>query len=373
MPLTKAANPEADGLQSALRGRSGTRLRVLAIISASYTLDTVLLSLFALVGTVSWRIPALYFLAAAIVCGVFYFVVRSPFSDGFRDRNLSAMQMATATAIQLGFITLAPNLAMFFLAILFIVFAFGTLRLTARQSVAAVVLLAVSSGVVLRSVGERVGSIPPSSVELTLLWLSFLLTLARVSYVGTYGSAVRRQLHKRNEDLAHSVSQIGRLASHDELTGTLNRRSMSALIEEQIRLATRGGQEFCVAMLDLDHFKAINDRYGHVTGDDVLRVFGELAGATMRVTDRFARYGGEEFVMLLPATPLAHASGAVERVRAATAAAVWDGIAPGLSLSVSAGIAAYRPGDTMSNLIGRADAALYDAKRSGRNRLIVAA
>lgn len=125
-------------------------------------------------------------------------------------------------------------------------------------------------------------------------------------------------------------------------------------------------------MFDLDHFKAVNDTHGHGAGDAVLKAFARIAGETVRTTDLFGRYGGEEFLLVMPATPLAMAVAAVERIREGMRAADWAGIAPGLNVTASVGVAEAHGEYVAEALLHEADLALYEAKRSGRNRAVAA-
>jgi len=138
----------------------------------------------------------------------------------------------------------------------------------------------------------------------------------------------------------------------------------------------RTRQPYSVALFDLDHFKTINDRFGHAAGDAVLRDFCTLVQAHMRVTDRFARWGGEEFVLLMPVTtPVESASLAVERIRSAVASHDWSCTSPltaALRVTVSAGVATSVPGESVEALVARADVALYQAKDAGRNCFVMA-
>jgi diguanylate cyclase (GGDEF)-like protein len=192
-------------------------------------------------------------------------------------------------------------------------------------------------------------------------------------YVGLYGSALRVKLHVRNLELAESAARIERLASYDELTDTLNRRMMCVLLEEQLSRSEATDEVFCVALFDVDQFKSINDRFGHAVGDAVLKEFAATVEGSLRTTDRIARHGGDEFLIFLTVTPMAEAVAVLERVRRAVEERDWDSIQPGLLVTVSGGIAAVRTGESVTDLIRRADTALYDAKRRGRNRLVLAA
>jgi diguanylate cyclase (GGDEF)-like protein len=198
------------------------------------------------------------------------------------------------------------------------------------------------------------------------LW--FALTLARGAVLGTYADQLRKQLAERNAELAATFAKLELLASHDSLTDTLNRRSCMHLLEEERKRMARTGQRFGIVLLDLDQFKKVNDGYGHLVGDEVLRRFASTTKATMRDTDRLARYGGEEFLLLHTATgEESSAMAAAERVRKAIADQDWTGLTPGFRVTVSAGVAISRTEETLEHLIGRADTALYAAKRHGRN------
>jgi diguanylate cyclase (GGDEF)-like protein len=200
----------------------------------------------------------------------------------------------------------------------------------------------------------------------------FVLALGRCMFLGLYGSSLRESLHQRNSELKKAMSKIEQLASIDGLTSTLNRRSLMALLEKEIARARRVGTPLSVALLDLDWFKAINDRFGHLAGDDALRRFAELAGATMRSSDSLGRYGGEEFLLILPDAGCAAALTVVERIRTTIEGQDWGSLLSGFGLTVSAGVSELRAEDSLDDLLGRADGALYRAKQEGRNRAIAA-
>jgi diguanylate cyclase (GGDEF)-like protein len=164
-------------------------------------------------------------------------------------------------------------------------------------------------------------------------------------------------------------------ASRDPLTSALNRRAFSLIADKEIGRARRHGQPLSVLMMDLDHFKQINDYLGHSSGDAILCRFVATAERILRNEDVFCRFGGEEFVALLPSTAAGPALIAAERIRAAFAAdAATVLIAPQpFDTTVSVGIAALQPGEDLDALLHRADAALYRAKGKGRNRCELAA
>jgi diguanylate cyclase (GGDEF)-like protein len=163
-----------------------------------------------------------------------------------------------------------------------------------------------------------------------------------------------------------SVRVLRDAASVDELTGLLNRRGFFAGAHQLVQRQAKKGEPVSVLMFDLDHFKSINDRFGHPVGDDTLRVFASVVGSNMRANDVVARFGGEEFIAMLPGN-LADATVAAERVRKAFEAAA--GKIAGCELNATVSVGAACGGIDVASLIATADAALYRAKSNGRNRV----
>ena len=167
--------------------------------------------------------------------------------------------------------------------------------------------------------------------------------------------------------------ELRRLATSDPLTEVANRRFFFDRANAEWERLVRYGRPLAVLMLDIDHFKRINDRYGHPVGDKALKEFTQTLGAKLRINDLLGRLGGEEFAILLPETSLDHAVILGERLRAATAAIQIDTAQGSLSFTASIGIAACVAVDgAFEHSLARADAALYVAKQSGRNRVVVA-
>ena len=160
-----------------------------------------------------------------------------------------------------------------------------------------------------------------------------------------------------------ALERLEALALTDSLTGLANRRAWDEGLARELARAKRHGDPLCVALLDLDAFKAFNDRYGHQAGDDALTAAADGWQARVRATDLLARYGGEEFALALPAQDLPAALVAVERLRTAMPAGV----------TCSAGLARWTAGESTAKLVGRADGALYAAKDAGRDRTVTAA
>jgi diguanylate cyclase (GGDEF)-like protein len=167
--------------------------------------------------------------------------------------------------------------------------------------------------------------------------------------------------------------ELTRQAARDSLTGMLNRRAFLVEFERELSRVRRGGTVLSVAMFDLDHFKRLNDVYGHPAGDEVLRSVAASMQACIRQPDILARYGGEEFALLMPDTDADMALNVAERIRLAVQmnGVEWKG--ERLSVTLSGGVAAYAAnGTTTETLIAASDAALYEAKGAGRNRLLKA-
>jgi diguanylate cyclase (GGDEF)-like protein len=170
--------------------------------------------------------------------------------------------------------------------------------------------------------------------------------------------------------VARLIQQLRWRARHDGLTGLLNRRAMQEAIDEQLQRSRRAGDTFAVVMVDIDHFKSINDLHGHAAGDLALKHTAVLLQTHVRAVDRVGRFGGEEFIVLLPGVGLAQAAQVAEALRSHLAAQQMPREGEPLALSASFGVAEWKgPGEEPSRLLMRADEALYRAKRAGRNRV----
>jgi two-component system cell cycle response regulator len=187
---------------------------------------------------------------------------------------------------------------------------------------------------------------------------------------------VRNQLRRYRAHLGLRAEYWSSLsaAATDALTGLYGRRYLVSHLERQLGGAREDGRELAVVMIDVDHFKSINDRYGHSAGDRALKAIAERIMLRIRSTDLAARYGGEEFIVMMPATDRATAAVVAERLREGIAKdpVPIGGEGAAITVTASVGIASRRPGDSPESIIDRADRALYDAKRVGRNRVVEA-
>ena len=180
-------------------------------------------------------------------------------------------------------------------------------------------------------------------------------------------AAMRKRLRRQRSDLQAAVQRLRDLAIKDELTGLYNRHHAAELFTHHIKRHDAGLEGFAVALLDIDHFKRVNDTHGHSVGDEVLRAFAAQAGHILRKSDVLVRWGGEEFALVCPGQDLSQTTRAVERLHEGVRRLEAAPSVPGLRITFSAGIVAHHPAESLEQTMGRADAALYRAKGAGRN------
>jgi diguanylate cyclase (GGDEF)-like protein len=178
---------------------------------------------------------------------------------------------------------------------------------------------------------------------------------------------LRRLVDERTEKLFTTIKEISVLASTDKLTGVFNRLKIDECLNLELQRSARYGNKLCVIMIDIDHFKRINDNYGHLIGDQVLIEFVNLISSRIRKTDIIGRWGGEEFFIICPETELESAVQMAETIRFMIEA---KEIKQSESITASFGVSSYLANDTYATIISRADTALYEAKKTGRNRVI---
>src|SRR5690348_11675543 len=243
---------------------------------------------------------------------VFFVLLRTGLNRYWPDPSLTLPQMLVATFWVMLLMALAPQVRGILLMLYVVVFLFGVFRLTRREYLLLTGLVLIAYGlVVLRDLYSRGGSI---SLPLEVLQSVVLTaTLVWLAFFGSYVGRLRETVSRRNAELAAALRENRELATHDDLTGAYNRRHIIELLEQERSRAQRTGRGFCVCLMDLDHFKEINDRYGHLSGDDVLKQFAARVAGEIRILDRmgretsepaengtFGRYGGEEFLLVMP-------------------------------------------------------------------------
>lgn len=349
-----------------------TRIRVAmtgasALISALYT---VLVLLLAWVGfarvdlTVVWAATTLLLNAGVLTS------IRAGWTRQLADPALTQLQIRYAiVSTMVGYVLLGEARGIS-PAILSPVMMFGIFGLSARQMKAnfafALLCLAVGMGLVAWTEGARYRPL----LELAY-GVMFVLVLAGSTFVGLRIQHVRQRLQRQKYALGAALERINHLAAHDDLTGLLNRRRMSEVVQAERERCVRSRRPLVLALLDLDFFKLVNDRYGHAAGDAVLCAFAGRVLDNLRSTDVLARWGGEEFLLLLPETSLDGALVLLERVRREVAELCVETANGEIRLTVSIGVAAGRVQETMEQVLEHADEALYQAKAQGRDRVVV--
>lgn len=326
---------------------------------------------------------------------VFFVFLRSGLNRRSAMPAMTLPQMLVALVWVLIVMTLVHEIRSLLISVYMVILLFGIFELDKKQF--ALLSVIAFSGYLLLVIIERTlgsGLYAPQEQILALLVLTGLLCWT--AFFGTYVSNLRYRLGLRNEEMEQALGRIQELAEHDELTGIYNRRYIMNVLERLKAVADRGQDTFSLCIMDLDHFKAVNDNYGHVAGDQALIDFTRLAKQTLRGMDiiglgdaaapsrlaapeltseltselTMGRYGGEEFMVVLPATDIEGAWQCAERLRSEQLKLAMNN--PGIAVTLSAGVAEYSADESLSSLLRRVDTALYRAKANGRNRVEIA-
>jgi diguanylate cyclase len=291
----------------------------------------------------------------------------SHINDRFEDHYLTVPQSIGALTIQLGALFLAPEVGFYFACIIFVVLGFGALRMTARQTGVVWTYAAVGLTIVFVCTNKPIAMPMGTPLERNLALLCLVTALGRCAFTGLYGASLREALYKRGNDLKKAHARIEELAQTDELTGVYNRRYITQALYDESARAQRADIPLCIAIIDLDFFKRINDTYGHPVGDEVLKSVTIALSANLRGTDKLGRYGGEEFLLVLTGSTEEDASAVVNRLREIVAALDWMAISTNLRVTMSAAVVQLRANEGPADALSRADMALYQAKDAGRN------
>ena len=302
---------------------------------------------------------------------VFALLILTGLNKSFRDPSMTLALMVWATIAVMISVYFISQLRMVVLMFYPLVMVFGAFRLRLAGFLLISALAIAGYGAVIFFL--RWNQVEPVDLRVEYIqWIGFSLVVISFSLVGADLSALRRSHRRQNRDLAEALDKINRLAITDELTGIWNRRQIMRVLRAQRALAERGGYDFSVCYLDIDHFKRVNDRYGHNAGDLVLQKVAASLREELREIDFFARFGGEEFIAVLANTPLPEAKAVAERLRRRVQGLRFGEVDKRLRVTISLGVAGYRPGEPVEELLRRADEALYQAKAGGRNRVVVA-
>jgi diguanylate cyclase (GGDEF)-like protein len=362
-------------LSSWLIGQDPAMRRALSLmlIGATHYMLNALLACWAIrAGVMAPEFGRWMVLTLAVGPWVFYTLARSGFSRRFDDPAMVVAQcLYCVAAIVLGYQAVRIQFRGAVLGILPLVLMFGQFSLQPRQiAFIGRAAIAALAGITVLGWLWRPGTdrqvVTTDGLQL-LYTFGILIATIRVAQVV---SRMRHNLERSRADLADALARMRDMASHDELTGLANRRRMQEQLAEELKRERRGDQPLSLALLDLDHFKRINDTYGHQTGDDVLRRFAEIAKTALREVDMLARWGGEEFLLLCPGSTAEQAATGLDRLRQQLAASTLLPRQPQVTVTFSAGTVQYLPGETIEEATARADHALYEAKASGRDRTV---
>jgi diguanylate cyclase (GGDEF)-like protein len=309
-------------------------------------------------------------LALYTVCGIaaFYLLVRSHRRLGVAPTTLAVVQGIFGISCNMGAYSIAGPLRGATLMGLMVVVVFCTFALRPRQTLVLAFAGLLGMGATMWWHQAHDPLHYPPAVEGVTFAIMAACSLA-VTFLTGEMTKLRARLKRQREELAAALDTIRTLATVDELTSLANRRHMNEVLAAEERRHPAGAGTTCIALLDIDHFKQINDRHGHAAGDAVLRSFAATLRAGLRDGDVVARWGGEEFLLMLPDTGIEQALALLERLRLDVGALAVPGL-EGLRVAFSGGVGVRGAGESFADTINRADKALYRAKSSGRDRVV---
>lgn len=346
-------------------------IRLTLMVSALYVFNTILTLLALPLGYVSPDMAP--YMVACMLTGasMFYGLLRSGWSEYLSDdpKLVIPQSVYCAFAVCLGYLTTHMPLRNMVLAFLPAILLPCQFALSPKQ-------LQQITGVMVAMLGATLGLsrwVHPGESEpvvdaLKFAYLSALMLGA--CWVAQRVSRIHHEMHAKGDALTKALSKVEHMASHDPLTGLFNRRRMHEILSQEWLRVQRQARPTSLVMMDLDHFKQINDQFGHQVGDEVLRAFAVLAGTHLRDADVIARWGGEEFLVLCPDSDTDQVMVGLNRLRSKLSRQPLLPDRPELKVSFSAGIAALQANETMGNAINRADLALYQAKKAGRGQSV---
>lgn len=348
------------------------RRTMLYLIGVSYLVDAALLLIYGLAGIIS-QTAGLGLAACGLTIVAGYLAILSSGRCTRWPEHLWVIpQMVIHLTVQVVFAWMCPEIGFLFMCGVFVMCSFAAMRATLQEALIDWSLIALAVGILFLLLDQPLSLPQNTTFEKMMAVLVLVSGFGRCLYLGTLSAALREKLYRRSIELKKAYDKIEELAELDELTGAMNRRSIMHSLEDQIASAPRSGEPLTIALIDLDWFKRINDLFGHPTGDEVLKTFAISIFANIRTTDHFGRYGGEEFLLVMPKTQMPDAAFLLERLRAIVAELDWSAFSEGMQVTLSAGVATLAPNETPEALLARADAALYEAKELGRNRIALA-
>ncbi len=300
---------------------------------------------------------------------IFTVLLRSGLNKRFQDPSLTIPQMLWGTIFLLTNVYLLDEWRGLMLMAYFGMFSFGFFKFNFREflAVGLFVILGYTLIILYMFLYE------PYRIEVELELTQLLVFSCAVSIMIFTGTTIHRLRERTKQQYVHLQEALEvnkKLATTDELTGLYNRRYFMEQLKKQKALSEREGSDFVIVYCDLDHFKQINDRFGHHTGDMVLIKFSEILKLSIREIDYAGRFGGEEFVCLLVNTEIDNAIKVTERIRESLSSYNFSDIAPSLHATVSIGISNFKQFNTIQETLMSADNRMYHAKQLGRNKVV---
>lgn len=347
----------------------GATLRTLLAVGA-YLVGCVIAEVAYAIGINGLYPTRLFELVSLSVAVLTYGLVRSGVTQRFRDPALTMCQMLIGETLAVAAYCLFHEFRGAMISVSLAVVSFGIFSLTRSQLWAMSLYSLITMGVAMSWMSHRDPQNFPPAVEAVHFLILMLLQFV-VGLLGAEFGEMRRRLRHRKRAQEEALAHIQELANKDSLTGLYNRRHTQELMDHHIQLQGRSGRIFSVALIDLDHFKGVNDTYGHAMGDLVLQTFAQQARALTREADIVARWGGEEFIIVMPDTLAEGARMLVERLREQLEGVPVSDEVPDLVIRFSAGITEHRGGENSDAALMRADQALYEAKERGRRCSVV--
>lgn len=344
----------------------------------AHAMNAVFVFLCWAMGYLDRHVVAIYLILALVLNASVYLMLRSGLNKRFSDPSLTFLQISLAALPGLYSMYFAGDARGAFLLLGLAMFVFGMFRFKTREFAALALVILVGYGMLIALLLVFHADEIKLKMEL-LQWMAYAVTLMQLSFLAGFIRNLRSTLHDKaqqlaaqNVELESALQRIGDLAVRDELTGVYNRRYLMERISEETLRCVRSGSVFCICMIDIDFFKKVNDTYGHLVGDEILRAVASTASSALRQTDCFGRFGGEEFLMLLTDTPLEGAMTTAERVRYSIESLCFPEIDQRLRVTVSIGVAEHIRKTEPNATIKLADEALYRAKENGRNQCLAA-
>ncbi len=360
------------------------RKRFVAFSLVTHAFNVLCLALTVVQGWLAPPILVAFTGCALAGVGVFWYIVHRGWNLRLRDPSLVFAQLVFG--ITIAFLTMSQmgsvvGRGLFALTgMVSISYAASTLD---RRHLLALMGLSALEALLMTSYVIRGLDVDARMAELVLLVVLLGVAL-QVCLYGSVQAALRTKIRERTESLDRAMRELrlanaalaserdaaASRASQDELTGIFNRRHLEGELAVQIARSKRRGAPLTVALLDIDHFKRINDLFGHGVGDQALRHVAGVMSRNIRGGDVLGRYGGEEFLLIMPDTEVQSAAVLCNRLRDAVRASRPEGLREDRPVTLSGGLAELQPQEQREDLIQRADVALYQAKAEGRDRIV---